>query len=103
MKNLMACLLVLFSMNSFAHIECKTSNEDLIFLTKNINAEGFTVTINWEVKEIPAIVKFGNSIKHILSTKDDSVKITYSIPTGLGTGKINGELVMVECLKKSLQ
>ena len=98
-KIIMTCLLVLFSMSTFAHTQCKTEKGDLIFLVKNTNVEGFTVTINWEAEEIPAVVKFENSLRHIISIEKDKLKVTYSVSTGLGTGKVNDELVMVECIK----
>lgn len=96
MKTVFMLAVMLFSMNSFALFKCATSNDKVFYLGKDAGESAFYLRHEGERAKRPIEFKFGMTTRHILS---EDLKMTFALATGLGTAKIDGEFVHVECLK----
>lgn len=95
MRTILLAALVLFSMNSFALYKCETSNNE-VFHIGHDESLGHFVRYEGQRMRRKVEFKFGMEQRHALTK---NFKLSFARPTGLGTAKIDGDLIQVECVK----
>lgn len=101
MKNVILALALFSSFSSYGEIstKCATSEGEVITI-KSITDGKFGVFINRaDGSEIHGNIIRENSVEHYVSKDMKTLKISFFKNLGLGTAKIDGKFVGIECTR----